>query len=219
MRFLADSTHGVDLIGPASGATGTERFKLRLLTVAAGGGAPILELDTGGTITRDVTDPVLWGSDLGVTVQPYSPYGDTSTVMNSDQSSTSTTIAGITELGIAVGSGFQGSFRAAIIFQTAATTTGIRLGLVAPTMSYIAWNASIPTSISAFDFGAFHATTQVLQTAGIDAANTSYLAILEGNFKTSASGTFRIGLATEVGGSSVTVKTGSSLTITSIPDL
>jgi hypothetical protein len=215
IRFRSASAIGAQIRGPTPGSTGTDRG---LVSIEGIGGVPAtVILDASGTILRGGTDEVLYASDLGVTVQPYAPALTESVGIISDVPFTSGTIAGVTGLSIGVISGTQYSFKARVIFQTAATTTGIKLGLICPTMAYIGWEARIPTSISAFDYGAFHTTTQVLTTAGIDAANTTYLATLEGVFEPSASGNFQIGAATEVGGSTVTVKAGSILTIDHLP--
>lgn len=130
----------------------------------------------------------------------------------SDVSTTATTFSNITGLSFPVTANKTYIFEGYIVFQTAATTTGISLsgnGPASPTL-YI-MRKTIPISLTATEEKMERAYNTSQPSSGVDAANANCLAYLWGIINPSADGTFTLQVASEVSGSSVTVKAGSVL--------
>jgi hypothetical protein len=194
---------------------GTEKYAVR------SDGVPVL-CDQAGT-PGSLEDGMLWrngslfyGRIGGATVALFTPAAASIIyAVRSPADVTNSTVdpADITGLSFSVLANKDYFFEAQLIFQTAATTTGIALGVNAP---------STPTSIATV--GQIAQATGVLSgffinnngyvgpTPDVAAANTSYPAFLRGVLQNGASaGTFSVRLASEVGGSVVRVKAGSVL--------
>ncbi len=136
-------------------------------------------------------------------------------VLNANRSNTTTSFADATGLSLAVPATGYYSFRAIVIFYTAATTTGIGLAMNGPSTSYLAYRTSIPTTgvqgtdaemvehVVAWDTGT--------ATTGIDASSTRRVATIEGGFYASATGTLVVRFKSEVSTSAVYVTYGSRL--------
>lgn len=130
----------------------------------------------------------------------------------SDVSTTATTLSDITGLNFPVSAGKTYIFEGYIIFQTAATTTGISLsgnGPASPT--YYVMRKTIPISLTASEERMERAYDTNQPSSGVDTANANCLAYLWGVIRPSANGTFTLRVASEVSGSAVTVKAGSVL--------
>jgi len=128
-----------------------------------------------------------------------------------DQSTTGTAFVNSTYLVFDAPANARILFMFYVIFQTAAVTTGIKLSVNCPSGYVICcYNTRIPTSTSAWTFGMQRAPNTGVATTGIDLANTNTLAIVEGVLITGATaGTLCLSFASEVSGSSVTIKAGS----------
>jgi hypothetical protein len=103
-------------------------------------------------------------------------------------------------------------FNFTVAFQTAATTTGIKLAVNGPASpTYVVYETKIPTDAA----GSFHVEQCTTwdcgsATSGIDAANTPRLAHITGIVSRGASTeTLTLRFASEVAGSTVTILKGS----------
>ena len=126
--------------------------------------------------------------------------------------STVVTLANATGLSFAIVSGTYYHFKFYITFRSAATTTGIRLGLTFPAITRFASTANIPIAADGAGGlwqGWITTSGDAVVGTGVQAINTDYLAIVEGNILPSADGTLQLQFATEVAGSAVTVRQGS----------
>lgn len=134
-------------------------------------------------------------------------------------SSGNCTFADVTGLSFAVSSGSNYRFHANIVYISAATTTGLGLGINGPAsptlVSYLSQlpvtagatplNTNLGAGIAtAYDGGGCSATTP-------STATTGWAATLDGLVRPSASGTATLRFASEVNGSAVTIKAGSTL--------
>jgi hypothetical protein len=124
---------------------------------------------------------------------------------------TTTTLADVTGLSFSVKAGVSYRFEFFVVYQTAATTTGITLSVNGP---------ASPTALAFWVDVPSNATTRVLGNrrtydtgatgAGVDTINSNVLAIVRGVITPSADGTLIVRYASEVGSSGVTVKAGST---------
>jgi len=112
------------------------------------------------------------------------------------------------------------SFDYYILFQTAATTTGLSLAVNGPTSpTLISYTAQVPSALVGngggdpgtglySDWGT--ALDDQITATGVQAANTTYVAHVSGVIRTGATaGTLRPRFRSEVNGSAVTIKTYS----------
>jgi hypothetical protein len=142
--------------------------------------------------------------------------GDTVAKKTADQSNSTTTLADVTDLGFPVSANADYWFEFIVVFQTAATTTGIRLDLNGPASpTYIVWWREIP--LSAQTAGTDNIQDRQLvawqgdaATGSIGVANQNFVARITGILRNGANaGTLQLQFASEVAGSAVTVKAGS----------
>lgn len=146
-----------------------------------------------------------------------------SAVLSSDQTNNNgvaNTIADVTGLSFAVTSGNTYWFRFVIWYTAAATTTGSRWAINGPTNSLLGYRTSIGLSAAgtsgtdvmtdvnqaAFDTPAASNATSPTATAG-----QANIAIIEGLIKPSADGTVIARFASEVAGSAIVAKAGSTV--------
>lgn len=143
------------------------------------------------------------------------PSGDASAItckITADAAAlTSATLANVTGLGFAVTAGNYYSFEFVVLFQSAATTTGLRLGLTLPAATVYSASVDIPIAAD----GAGGSMQGWLTTSGdsvlgtgVQAATTTYAATIRGMILPSASGTLQVQAATEVAASAITIKQG-----------
>ncbi|HEX7484392.1 MAG TPA: hypothetical protein VF281_04565 [Candidatus Saccharimonadales bacterium] len=121
------------------------------------------------------------------------------------------TIADVTGLSFAVTSGVTYHFSALINYTAAATTTGSIWtvnGPAATTISYTAKNTLTATTETT-NFATAYDTPATANATSLTAGN---IATIEGIVTPSANGTLQIRFATEVNGSAITAKAGSTLT-------
>lgn len=126
--------------------------------------------------------------------------------------STSTTLANTTGLSFAVTAGNYYSFEFVVLFQSAATTTGIRLGLTCPAFTVYSARVEVPVAadgVSADMQGWLTTSGDSVLGTGVQAITTTYAAIIRGLILPSANGTIQVQHATEVAASGVTIKQGS----------
>jgi hypothetical protein len=131
--------------------------------------------------------------------------------ITSDVTTTSTTLSG-SELSFAVNAGTYYKFRFVIVFATDATTTGIRLGLNAPSASVFSATTDVATGsdgTNARAQGSITSSGDWILTGGVEAANTNYIAIVEGIILPSVSGTVQLVFGSGTNGNQVSLKPGS----------
>jgi hypothetical protein len=129
---------------------------------------------------------------------------------------TDVTPADVTGLLFAVVSGSVYRFKAQIIFQTGATTTGIALGLTCPTFTRLAAVVRIPTGIDSAttEFqGYLTSSGDIVIGTGIETINTDFVATIEGIIIPSANGNVQFRYHSEVAASAVRIRSGSLVTV------
>jgi hypothetical protein len=129
-----------------------------------------------------------------------------------DVTNNTTTLANVTGLAIALVANSTYAIDARVMFQTAATNTGLRLTQTVPGgATHVAqWNT--PTSLTARTLANQRAADTGAASTGVDAANANTLAT--GSFLVitgATAGTLQLRFASEVGGSNAVVKAGSNL--------
>ncbi len=128
---------------------------------------------------------------------------------------TTTTLADVTGLVLPVTSGVYYHFEFHMIYQAAATTTGIKCSVTIPSVTTFAAVAQLPVSTAAdgtanIYYGHISSSGDAVVGTGTPAATTNTYAWIEGNILPSASGSVQLQYASEVAASNVTIKQGSS---------
>lgn len=128
-----------------------------------------------------------------------------------DQAISVTTLTDITGLSLPIAANADLMFEALIIWQSAATTTGIRIAINGPAGAVeVTALAEIQTSAAAFALQLHTGYQGGAATTSIDTANARRVARLSGVVRNGPNaGTLSIQVASEVAGSVVTVKRGS----------
>jgi len=137
------------------------------------------------------------------------------TKLTSDVTTTSTTLSS-TELGFAVNAGTYYKFRFVVVFATDSTTTGIRLGLTAPSATVFSATTDIATGsdgTNARAQGSITSSGDWVMTGGVEAANTNYIAIVEGIILPSVSGNVQLVFGSGINGRMVSIKNASMGTL------
>lgn len=141
------------------------------------------------------------------------PPGAVSVKLSADHAQfTATALGNVTGLAFPVAAGEHYHFRFVVAYRTAATTTGVKLSVSTPAASTL---CATVRAIFAADGaggewqGAITASDDAVTATGVPAANTDYLAIVEGIVVPSASGTLQLRAASEVASSAVTIRRGS----------
>jgi hypothetical protein len=134
--------------------------------------------------------------------------------VTADQASSVTTLANATGLSFAVAAGTTYRFNGYIVFRTAATTTGLKLAATVPAFTVFAAAVNIPLAADGSG-GMWHgwltSSGDSVTATGVQAANTDYVAVIQGVLIPSASGTFQLQFASEVALSAATIRPGSHL--------
>ena len=123
--------------------------------------------------------------------------------------SSNTTPTDITGLYFDLVSGRRYVFKFFVTFKSAATGTGVGFVFSAPAMTAANWKVSITQGNAGtdqtFENSATSLTT-VLVSASVAAANTDYMAIIEGFCEPSANGSLQLRCRSEVNGPQITIK-------------
>ena len=168
-----------------------------------------------GVIARLASDNKPYWCD-GVTWSDLTAGGDDARLtvvrLGADVSNSTTTLANVTGLAIALAANSTYAIDARVMFQTAATNTGLRLTQTVPSgATHVAqWNT--PTSLTARTLANQRAADTGAASTGVDVANANTLAT--GSFLVitgATAGTLQIRFASEVGGSNAVIKAGSNL--------
>lgn len=112
------------------------------------------------------TDLTLIGADARLTTAR----------LTADVTNNTTTVANVTGLAIALDANSTYSIDAKVMFQTASTTTGIRLTQAIPTGATVVAQWNTPTSLTARTLANQRAANTGAATTAIDAANSNSLA-------------------------------------------
>ena len=172
----------------------------------------IIPAGTGLTMGTLSDGAILRKSSGTVVGETFS--GETWIKLGADRTSTSTTLADITDLSFAVAASKAYAFWCFLVYQTAATTTGINIncdGPASPTgilfaryVSTLLAGAGTKRMLRAYQAGT--------ATASVETQDVNFPAIGEGLLRNgSNAGTFALQFASEVGSSQVTIKAGSIL--------
>ncbi len=136
------------------------------------------------------------------------------------QSLTATGLANLTSLALAVVLGVTYRVRGLVLFTSAATTTGLRLGLTCPA-GVVACAVSIPIAADAAAaawHGQINASADSVVGSGVQsAAPAVFCAQIDGVLVPSANGTLQLQGATEILNSAIVIQPGSHLTLEVIP--
>jgi hypothetical protein len=138
-------------------------------------------------------------------------------VAPADVSQSTVTPADITGLTFAIAASQKCVIRAHIMFQTAATTTGLGLNTNGPAIGtgILRFTYEITTtSAGATVTGSQSAHSSRVIGTGVTAANTTYPAYVDGFIENgTTAGTFALQYSSEVAASAVTVRQGSSMIV------
>lgn len=134
-----------------------------------------------------------------------------------DVTNNTTTLTNVTGLAIALAANSTYTIDAKVMFQTAATATGIRLTQTAPAGATVVAQWNTPTSLTARTLANQRAADTGAATTGVDVANANTLAcgsllVMTGT----TAGNLQIRFASEVAGSNAVVKAGSHLVATKV---
>ena len=137
--------------------------------------------------------------------------------MAADVTNSTTTLANVTGLALALAANTTYQVDAQVMFQTAATTTGIRLTQTVPAGATVVAQWNTPTSLTAVTAANQRAADAGAATTAIDAANANTLATASLLVITGATaGSLQIRFASEVAASNAVIKAGSSLVATKV---
>lgn len=129
-----------------------------------------------------------------------------------DVTNNTTTLANVTGLAVALAANSTYQIDGQVMFQTVATTTGIRLTQAVPTGATVVAQWNTPTSLTASTLANQRAADAGATTTAIDTANANTLATTSILVVTGATaGSLQIRFASEVAGSNAVVKAGSNL--------
>lgn len=136
-----------------------------------------------------------------------------------DQAYTSTTAAAVTGLSATITAGVTYKYKFNILYTSAATTTGLKVGITYPTATIASGLANIASGndgTGAYFQGVLNTSGDVVTSANTPTTALQY-ATVEGIIQPTATGTLQLIAGTEVNFSTITIKTGSVLEITQIP--
>lgn len=212
-----------------TGQTTAAAARLALLPAVAGNALEFLRVNAGETDYETVAlgtaafaDTGTGGANVPTIADADARYVLASTVLvgvlESNQSTTSTSLVDCTGLSVTIPVGGTYQIEAFILWQSAATTTGIWPsfnGPASPTAFAAGFN--IPTSATANAGRNITAYNGGSATTDSPAANTTYFMLGNGSLVNGANGgTFILRFASEVGGSAVTIMAGSSIRLTKV---
>ena len=132
--------------------------------------------------------------------------------LSADVTNNTTTLANVTGLALALAANSTYQIDGQVMFQTAATATGIRLSQTVPTGATVVAQWNTPTSLTASTLANQRAADAGAATTAIDTANANTLATASILVITGATaGNLQIRFASEVATSNAVVKAGSNL--------
>ena len=173
---------------------------------------PAASAALAGAVVRLSTDNHPYWCD-GTTWIDLVPEPRLSTMrLAADVTNNTTTLANVTGLALALAANSTYQIDGRVMFQTAATTTGIRLTQTVPSGATVVAQWNTPTSLTASTLANQRAADAGATTTAIDTANANTLATTSILVITAATaGNLQIRFASEVSGSKAVVKAGSNL--------
>lgn len=131
--------------------------------------------------------------------------------LTADRATTSTAYANVTDLSFAVDANTNYEMVCSIVYQTAATTTGIGLSLNGPASPNLVVGQFIAnTSATALNGRSFNAYNGGNKTTGVQTANANTYGTFRAYFRNGGTaGTLQLRYASEVSGSTATIKANS----------
>lgn len=182
---------------------------------------PAASVAIAGVVVRLSTDNKPYWCDGSAWFDLTQPGGnDTrlSTVrLAADVTNSTVTLADVAGLFLALAANSTYAVEAKVMFQTAATTTGIRLTQTVPTGATVVAQWNTPTSLTASTLANQRAADAGAASTAIDVANANTLASGSLLVITGATvGNLQIRFASEVAASNAVVKAGSNLVATKV---
>jgi hypothetical protein len=121
----------------------------------------------------------------------------------------------------AISSGVHYAFEWIVLFRSAATTNGVRLGLVFPAATYFGATVRIPVAADATggEFqGQLTSSGDAVIGTGVEATGTTYVATIDGVINASANGNLQLVYGSELTtGSGIVIKQGSHGILRTLP--
>lgn len=180
-------------------------------------GLPAASVALAGVVVRLATDNRPYWCDGTAWFDLSTDTRVTTDRLTADVSNATRTLANVTGLAIALDANSTYAIDARVMFQTAATTTGIRLSQAVPAGATVVAQWRTPTNLTAITAANQRAADAGAATTGIDTANANTLAtgtllVVTGI----TAGVLQIRFASEVAASNAVVKAGSNLVATKI---
>ena len=201
----ANASHN-HFVGDLSNATALTKSFLQEATAAG----------ARGIIGAGTSDLVL-GTTAGTAAEGNHTHpaddGWTTLVKTADQTNSTVTLADVTDLDTGVIAAGLYTIEAYLLVRTAATTTGIQVGMAYPAEVVGAFNIDVPNSATAAILRRGRLTGEKASGTGIGVANQSYLARITGLFRITGtmSAGLRVQFNSEVAASNAIVKADSIL--------
>jgi hypothetical protein len=191
---------------------GTYAVEIRVGSNKGGGG------DFPTMYARNVRGPNWNGGDpwASLTNQPAMFMHSSERIsMYYNKANSTTSLADADSMAITVPAACTVQFRATLYIQTDATTTGVRAVMQGPTASEINYRVEGPTSTSSRTFiEGISYWGQPASAFASSASTSASLIVIEGMARVTAGGQLKVQFASEVAGSNVTLRRGSTLEYT-----
>ena len=137
-----------------------------------------------------------------------------------DQVFSSTTAAAATNLSFPVTAGSIYKYKFFIMYTSAATTTGLKVGLTYPAVTTATGLANIASGVDgtgAYFQGVLNTSGDVVTAAATPSITTVQFAVVEGVIVPTVTGTMQLVVGTEVAASNITIKASSLVEYTVVP--
>lgn len=202
---------GIGATGHVDSASTVNPTAALLTGLAAGTDTPILATNTLLAALANLqaqVDALLATDNEWIELNTASTYTNSSNV----------TGVGITELDLAITAGRKYYYEATLLYQSAATNTGLAITVTSPDGASAPGAVLVNMAVAGDGTAAAYAGTinslgDYVTSTGVQTANTPFVCHVKGNFPASVSGTLRLTFRSEVNGSQVTVSPGSTLLV------
>lgn len=202
---------GIGATGHVDSASTVNPTAALLTGLAAGTDTPILATDTLLVALANLqaqVDALLATDNEWIELNTASTYTNTS----------NTTGVNVTELALSITNGRKYYYEATLLYQTAATGTGLAVTVTSPDGGSAPGAVMVNMTVAGDGTAATYAGTinslgDYVTGSGTQTANTPFVCHMKGNFPANASGTFNITFRSEVNGSQVTILPGSTLLV------
>lgn len=221
LTAISTATTTTIVSAPSSGSRRVKTINIRAKSTTTPCDVTVRLNDNGSTIielfktTLDPGEVLTYCEGVGWFVYEASYPLGTKVALTADLAAwTTTTLADATGLVLPVLTGLYYRFKFLMLYQAAATTTGIKVAVTIPSATAFSAIADLPTSTAADGTaniyrGYITASADAVVGTGTPAAATTHLAELEGLILPAADGNVQLQGASEVAASNVTLKQGS----------